>query len=465
VILTSRENNLRHVSIGAAGAVGAVTLMWAGWLCPVFFQLGTMLLIICLVPLASVLNARGGIMLGMLFGAVWIAARFGMVDTLDQEMVLTQTNVTALLAMMGVGALSGILLNIKGGTLSPDSQMNTNDTNTRTMGSTIKRFNNSDELPSSWREALARHREWMNVHLREYLQILTGAKRIRCFRVGQGGQLYPLSRKDSANAISLEQNGLLSHVLTSGRRFLAASDSTPPMIQELAQAGTNPPAWAIPVYYQNRPIGLVTVDQFEEPQDEQHLQLAADLMEEFWQHVYQADQLRIAHLKDRASGVLNRIEFLCLLDEMVQRSYESYEPVVVMVLCLEGLRGLDDEGQWDKRDGVIESVGQVICDGVRKDDIVGRFSDSLFVTVLRRLDISLAELICKKLMNEVGKSIAHQGAEKFITLRAGLAGSGLDQVSSENLMLQAFSALQSAREDKQTMVSTTAKVNAEEVRS
>jgi diguanylate cyclase len=193
--------------------------------------------------------------------------------------------------------------------------------------------------------------------------------------------------------------------------------------------------------------------------------LAADLMEEFWQHVYQADQLRIAHLKDRASGVLNRIEFLCLLDEMVQRSYESYEPVVVMVLCLEGLRGLDDEGQWDKRDGVIESVGQVICDGVRKDDIVGRFSDSLFVTVLRRLDISLAELICKKLMNEVGKSIAHQGAEKFITLRAGLAGSGLDQVSSENLMLQAFSALQSAREDKQTMVSTTAKVNAEEVRS
>jgi diguanylate cyclase (GGDEF)-like protein len=229
------------------------------------------------------------------------------------------------------------------------------------------------------------------------------------------------------------------------------------MIRELAEGTSNPPEWVLPVFYQNRPIGLVTVDQFEEPQDEQHLQLAGDMVEEFWQHVYQADHLRIAHLKDRASGVLNRVEFMCLLDDMVQRSYEAYEPVVIMVICLEGLRGLDDEGQWEKRDGVIESVGQVICAGVRKDDIVGRFSDSVFVAVLRRLDTSLAELICKKLMVQVQQSIANREAEPFVTLRAGLAGSGLEQVPAEELMLQAFSALQSARQEQKTLKTVTAK--------
>jgi GGDEF domain-containing protein len=152
--------------------------------------------------------------------------------------------------------------------------------------------------------------------------------------------------------------------------------------------------------------------------------------------------------------LINRTDFLATLRTTLDQSYKHHEPVVLMVVCLEGLRGLDDASEWAKRDALVEAVGQTIAAGIRKDDVVGRFSDSQFVALLRRLDVPLAELICRKLLSSIAKAICDFELGKWITPRAGLSGSGFSKPEAEALLREAITGLQQARTKDLLLVST-----------
>lgn len=95
------------IRIGAAGALGAITLLWAGQLNSAFFEAGTLLLTICLVPLAAGLGLRGGMIIGVLLAAAWVAARLGSAPVADSAALLSPVNLLVVLVMLGIGALSG----------------------------------------------------------------------------------------------------------------------------------------------------------------------------------------------------------------------------------------------------------------------------------------------------------------------------------------------------------------------
>ena len=194
------------------------------------------------------------------------------------------------------------------------------------------------------------------------------------------------------------------------------------------------------------------------PADEERVQRATDLIQQLWLHVHHLDLLRMARQTDRGSGLINRTDFLPTLKLTLNQCYKLHEPAVVMVVCIEGLRGLDDASQWARRDELVEKVGQAIANGIRKDDIVGRFSDSQFVALLRRLDTPLAELICHKLMSSIAKVISDFELATWVTPRAGLSGTGFAQVATEDLLRHAINALAKARTQDVLIVSEAATV-------
>lgn len=458
-----------HVRVGAAGAVGAVTLLWSGGLHSAFFQAGTVLLVVSLIPLARGLGARAGTLIGLLLSVVWIAARIGFSTRLDLGLLLSEVNVIIIAAMATIGGLAGILL-YPGASLQPAAEQATGHALRGAAGApAIAAPGNAvaaRELESIWREALVRHREWMagwdqvsypwtsfDGHIRELIRLLTDLQRLRCYRVSQKGQLFPLSNEHQGESVEAPADPLLSHMVTTGRRFLAGSSAAGPLIQELVTAAQTRVVWGVPVRDRHASIGLITAEARNGDCAESHLQSVADFVEECWLHVHHLDLLRIARQTDRGSGLINRTDFLASLKDTLEQCYKAHEPVVLMVVCLEGLRGLDDASQWAKRDALIEVVGQTIANGIRKDDMVGRFSDSQFVALLRRLDAPLAELICRKLLGSIAKVISDFELDTWITPRAGLTGSGFARPEAESLLRHAISALQKARTQDLLLIS------------
>lgn len=455
-----------YVRVGAASALGAVTLLWAGSVNAACFQAGTVLLVLSLIPLARGLGARSGAMIGLLLSVVWIAARLGVTRSLDLNAVLAEVNVIIVAALMTIGGLAGLLLH------SVSHADEVHETAIEHVAQPPRQAGtglSASEFGVIWQEVMVRHREWMagwdqasypwtsfDNHIREIVRLLAGVQRLRCYRVSETGEFFPLSNEHQTKAIETPSKDLLRNAVTTGRRYLAGSAAAGPLMQQLAQAGTLPVAWVVPIRDRNVTIGLMTAESLGHCTREGELQSVADFVEELWLHVHHVDLLRTARQTDRGSGLINRTDFLASLRATLDECYKLHEPVVLMVVCLEGLRGLDDASQWEKRDALVEAVGQTIAAGIRKDDMVGRFSDAQFVALLRRLDVPLAELICRKLLSSMAKVICDFELGKWITPRAGLAGSGFSKPDAEVLLRNAIAGLQQARTQDLLLVSQAA---------
>ncbi len=303
-----------------------------------------------------------------------------------------------------------------------------------------------------------------------------GATRVRCYHVRPGSDtLHSLSeprpaavdaavRQGSGSDPSPPQPGpgaragVLGHVATTGNEFVVGNPAHGPLIDDLAAQTDDPWAWVWPVRGSSGSavIGVIAVGNLRDParltQDTRHT--IGEIISLCWRHVACLDRLRLVQCTDPASGGLNRNDFFTLSSQALAESYETNEPVVVAVLALEGLRGLDDGGQWAERDELIERLGQLLAHRIRADDLVGRFTDDRFVILLRRLDSGLGRLIADKLVVAANECLAQLPAvHGQVCVRIGLAGSGFRQPELEELLGSAFDAVERARA-MQTAVAT-----------
>ncbi len=457
----------RRLRIGAVGALGALTLLWLANVEPMLFPLGTVLLTMSMVPLAGGFRARGGLLVGLLFGVLWVIARLDAAGTIATAEVLHPANLISVSAMVALGVFSGAIF----GFSKPVLKSAPDIVSGRSMASSSDESAPTGDLGSDWEErvgrALREQRAWMgewdrqedpwasfDSHIRQQLRYLTSARRVRCYDVDIEGNLAPLNAgRGGAAGDAIAEDGLIQHVVLSGRRFLAGSKLAGEMVHELAETSTASRTWVVPLRSHGRTCGLITVGSFDDAViSEERLNLAADLIEEFWTHVQEADRLRIATQVDRSSGVLDRVEILAVLDQTVETCYAGNEPVVMLSLVIEGIRSLDDGGQWEERNDVVEAIGKIMGDRLRHDDVVGRFSDDRFIAVLRRLDEHLAHLIARKILREAEAELLRRFPDTPLTLRAGLAGSGFAKVDPQQLLLKSFEAIHAARRANQDML-------------
>jgi len=312
------------------------------------------------------------------------------------------------------------------------------------------------DVSGGWWPAFER---WLRDALDQFLQ----ARRIRCFQVIEPeGRLASLgSGMDNAFWVGTSQPALVTHVIKTGRRYIQDAPGNGKLIESLvgqwssvAASGeaskilSDAPVWMLPIREKNKTVGLLVVGEFsaERLRDLATLQAVGHLLELYWRHVRQAALLETAQSIDQASGVLNRADLNTMAERVLYDSSNDGEPVVVLVISVEGLRRLDDEVRWFDRDWLIKQIGLVMREKLRSDDLVGRFSDDRFVGVLRRLDISLGHLIAGKLLAAVRAAINEQPAmAEMVQLRCTLME--VQTESLETVLARIFDALQRARQE------------------
>jgi diguanylate cyclase (GGDEF)-like protein len=295
--------------------------------------------------------------------------------------------------------------------------------------------------------------------LRELLTEHIGATRVRCYHVSPDSEMLQTIAQTGSGphgASPSLREGLLGHVATSGTEYVAGDASVGPLVHSLNEQEGEAWTWVWPVRSDVGTKGVVAAGNLRDATT-----LTLDLRETvgqlitlFWEHVSCLDSFQVVRRTDQASGVLTRNDFFARARHIVADSYHANEPVVIAVLALEGLRRMDDGRLWTERDALIVSLGEVISSRVRSDDIVGRFADDRFVLVLRRLDSGLGRLIAEKLLQGATESAAAIGdAERPVTMRMGLAGSGFHRPSFDELLAKAFEAVDRARHAGQPLAS------------
>jgi len=290
--------------------------------------------------------------------------------------------------------------------------------------------------------------------IREMLTEHLSATRVRCYHVPPGSQqLRSLSQSDSSSS-DVDQaapDALLGQVAATGREFVAGSLVDGELPDRPAGGTVEGWDWVWPVRAADRhdqTAGLVAVGKLPSgtPLDRDRCRTIGPLITLYWEHVSALERLCIAQRIDKGSGVLTRFDFFEIAGRALADSYRHNEPVVVVVLALEGVRRLDDVGLWKQRDALIEALGRLLVRRVRTDDVVGRFSDDRFVVLLRRLDGGLGRLITEKVVATAQEYIAQlEDALGPVRVRAGLTGSGFEQPSLEILLASAAEAIEQAR--------------------
>ena len=287
--------------------------------------------------------------------------------------------------------------------------------------------------------------------VRELVAEHLGATRVRCYHVRPGCETLQTMAQSKSPATPTGPSvrvGVLGHVAATGKEFFATDQSHGALLDVLAVSAEESWAWVWPIRESGTTVGILAVGNLHEPHSlsADTRQTVGQLVALFWRYVSCLEQLRIVRRTDQASGVLTRNDFFTLAAHCLSGSYRENEPVIVIVLAVEGLRRLDDTGRWRERDTLVERVGHLVARRIRSDDVVGRFADDRFVMLLRRLDSGLGRLIAEKMLATADECIAGLGPLKEqVRLRIGVAGSGCARPSLEGLLVSAFNAVDRAR--------------------
>lgn len=240
-----------------------------------------------------------------------------------------------------------------------------------------------------------------------------GAQGARLYLVSADGELLEPVSADAGSRDEWPSRrlGLIGHVVATGRVYVAGDAGQGELIAELAAgadeaAGDGCPrdaqrwAWLLPLRADRRTCALLTVDRVDHARarDASMAHAVRNQLELFWAYVRGRRALARHGRLDAQSGLLNRAELLVRLPDTLDATVRAHEPLVLLVLSVEGLRALDDAGRWTERDAALRRVSRALAQKVRQDDMAGRFSEDRFVIVLRRLDSALGTVLAEKLM-------------------------------------------------------------------
>lgn len=286
------------------------------------------------------------------------------------------------------------------------------------------------------------------------------ATHVRPYRLlSEGEELVPLQSSwfepdpfTEGKRVSARQ-GILGHVVTSGRSYVEGDRTQGELIGQLAATyGPLGPksegfVWCFAVTQGTKRLGAVTAGQLDGPwriptDNLALLRAVEQLVSQCWCLLAETVHSRTADQDDPSSGLYNRAAFLQAAQQSLRESYAQGEPVAIAVIVVEGLRTLNDAGRWEVADELVREVADSLRRKVRMDDRLGRFDDSRFIWLLRRVDAELASLIVKQVMSRLMTLCDPPQAESrwraTITVRCGVVGSGTENPDLRTLVSHAL---------------------------
>ena len=293
--------------------------------------------------------------------------------------------------------------------------------------------------------------------IRGALHTTCGATHVRPYRVlTEGDAMFPLreiDRKDHddmAHAVGSPMSaraGILGHVATTGRPFYEQDAAQGELVLALASQSPCPPAWCFAIRRGARTVGLVSIGRLEsDAPPREVLQATESLISQFWLTLGEVCRGRAAATTDATSGVLTRKAFLEEACQAAEQSYVRGEPIAIVVITIEGLRALVDQGRWELESDVVYEACRTMRERVRPDDLLGRFDDARFLILLRRVDSELASLISDQLIERLARiPVIDSVPAGRVGIRCGVTGSGNRTPSVTDLVADAIRLCHEAR--------------------
>lgn len=314
------------------------------------------------------------------------------------------------------------------------------------------------------REILDRYDDWADEHrldpdpwpamdefIRSVLFSTCGATHVRCYRlITEAQELAPLHETELENdGVRMPaRGGIIGHVLTTNRAFLRGDAMLGEKIERIVSDGGQNMDWCFAVSSGRNRLGLVTAGKLENEPDiiAGRLRAVERLIGHCWCLLHETVQGRSAIVSDPVSGLLTREAFLTRAADSLRASYKLGEPSAVAVVAVEGLRQINDSGQWETADQIIRDLSSLLRSKTRHDDVVGRFDGSRFIVLFRRVDSELASLIIRQLMSRLTAACSDSSRwPVHVGVRCGVAGTGLGQPDLRSLVSQAVVYCQQAR--------------------
>ena len=287
-------------------------------------------------------------------------------------------------------------------------------------------------------------------HIRTALCVACDAKQVGAYRLLDDSEvLFPLRRMDTDDTgLPSARAGVVGHVVTSGMSYYHGDPTQGELVELLAKESESSMDWCFAIKQDRRTIGVITVGSLEPSlrSNRAWMKMLEHIITLCWVAFTETCRGRLASFTDPVSGVLTQNAFMEAANHALRSSYDKSEPVALISVSIEGLRGMADHGQWDLANEMLYEISAVLKQRVREDDEIGVLDGSRFLVLLRRVDSELAMLISKQLMDklvEICGDTQRWGAQK--QARCGVAGSGLGTPPLRDLVERATEACRVAR--------------------
>ncbi len=335
--------------------------------------------------------------------------------------------------------------------------------------SNIESHEDSEQDRSHLVGAVSEFDDWLESHrhiadiwpcfdefLRHLLNHHCGARHVRTYRIlSEGEVMLPLHALERGRLEDLPsaRSGILGHVATTGRPYYIDDDHHGALVSKLAQQSPNPPIWCFAMRQGGRTIGLVSVRELDRNITRDSLHAMEAIVSQFWGMLAEVCRGRSAVTTDTGSGMMTREAFLNEANQIAKLSYTAGEPVTIVVIAMEGLRPLMDDGRWALCDEIVREVSTMIQHRVRPNDLIGRFDDARFMLLLRCVDSELASMIAYQISEQFSELTFEVSTSDKVHLRCGVSGSGVSRRTIAEMLSCAVHLCHQAREESVHLVS------------
>lgn len=163
-------------------------------------------------------------------------------------------------------------------------------------------------------------------------------------------------------------------------------------------------------------------------------------------------QLRYIADHDALTGLLDRRRFRSELDQYVSFSARYGGQGAVMIIDIDGLKGVNDSHGHHAGDQLIRRVAGIMRERVRTTDIVARLSGDEFAVLMPQTDTTGALHLGEDLRAQVAESVAPDTAATA-TISVGITMFGGERgIGAEAVLLAADQAMYRAKEDGRNQI-------------
>ena len=165
----------------------------------------------------------------------------------------------------------------------------------------------------------------------------------------------------------------------------------------------------------------------------------------------QRDMLTKMATTDQLTGLHNRHYMSDMLSKKVSRAKRHGEALSVIIVDIDHFKNVNDTFGHLIGDIILKSVGQVLLDSARKEDIAARFGGEEFVLILDHCNLEDAQKKAEGLREQIEKL---QPQKIAITASFGVAQLNKSIDKYEDLLKNADKALYKAKEEGRNRVIT-----------